>query len=90
MKRMESFCRTKKNLFLPIREGITVALRETQIVKEIMKSNDYYIDHFEYHLRDKMVQKIKEVRSPKKVVLDEGTQTLSERRRGPLRILVSG
>ena len=78
MKRMESFCRTKKNLFLPIREGITVALRETQIVKEIMKSNDYYIDHFEYHLRDKMVQKIKEVRSPKKVVLDEGTQTLPE------------
>ena len=78
LKRMEDFCRTKKNMFLPIREGLTVALREIQLLKESMNRNDCYIEHFEYHLRDKMVQKIKEVRSPKKLVLDEGTQTLSK------------
>ena len=78
LKRMENFCRTKKNMFLPIRDGITEALREMQLLKERMKRNDCYIEHFEYHLRNKMVQKIKEVRSPKKVVLDECTQTFPE------------
>ena len=63
-------------MFLPTREGLTVALREMHLLKESIKRNDCYIEHFECHLRDKMVQKIKEVRSPKKVVLDECTQTL--------------
>ena len=76
LKRMEDFCRMKKNMFLPIREGLTVALREMQLLKESMKHNDCYIERLECHLRDKMVQKIKEVRSPKKVVLDKGTQIL--------------
>ena len=76
LKRMENFCWTKKKRFLPIREGLTVALWEMQLLKESMKRNDCYIEHFKCHLRDKMAQKIKEVRSPKKVVLDEGTQTL--------------
>ena len=62
-------------MFLPIRDGITEALWEMQFLKERMKRNDCYIEHFEYYLRDKMVQKIKEVKSPKKVVLDESTQT---------------
>ena len=65
-------------MFLPIREGLSVALRKMQFLKERMKSNDCYIEHFEYHLRDKMIQKIKEVRSPKKVVQDKTTQTLPE------------
>ena len=43
-----------------------------------MKRHDRYIEHFEYHLRDKLVQRIKEARSPTKVVLEEGTQTLAE------------
>ena len=63
-------------MFLPIREGFTVALQEMQLLKNSMKGNDCYIEHFECHLRHKMVQKIKEVRSSKKVVLDEGSQTL--------------
>ena len=75
MKKMENFCRTKKNMFRSIRDGITEALREMQLLQERMKRNDCYIEHFEYHLRDKMVQKIKEVRSSKKVVLDKSTQT---------------
>ena len=65
-------------MFFPIRDGITEALWELQALKKRMKSNYCYMEHFEYHLGDKMVQKIKEVRSPKKVVLDENTQTPSE------------
>ena len=56
LKRMEKFCRMKKNMFLPIREGLAVALQEMQLLKESMKRNDCYIEHFECHLRDKMVQ----------------------------------
>ena len=90
LKRMEDFCCTKKNMFLSIREGLTVALREMQLLKESMKRNYCYIEHFEGHPRDKMVQKIKEVRSPKKIVLDKGTQTLRSRCQGPPQILISG
>ena len=64
LNKMENFYRTKKNMFLSIRDGITEALREMQLLKERMKRNDCYIEHFEYHLRDKIVQKMKEVRSP--------------------------
>ena len=78
LKKMENFCRTKKNMFLPIRDGITETLWELQLPKKSMKRNDCYIKHFEYHLRDKIVEKMKEVRSPKKDVLDESTQTPPE------------
>ena len=40
LKRMENFCRTKKNMFLFIRDGIIEALREMQLLKEGMKRND--------------------------------------------------
>ena len=40
-------------MFLPVRKGSTVAVREMQILKERMKSNDCYIEHFKYHFRDK-------------------------------------
>ena len=56
--------------------GLLSVLRKMQLLKESMKRNDCYIEHFVCHLKDKMVQKIKEVRSPKKVVLDGGTHTL--------------
>ena len=49
-----------------------------QVLKERIKRHDRYIQHFEYHLRDKLVQRIKEARSPTEVVLEEGTQTLPE------------
>ena len=68
LKEMEKFCKTKNNMFLPIREGLTEALREMQVLKERMKRHDRYIEHFEYHLRDKMVHRIREARSPTKVV----------------------
>ena len=72
-KRMENLCKTRKNMFLPIREGLTMALLEMQLLKERMKSNDCYIEHFKYYLRDKKVQKIKEVRLAKKGVWDKCT-----------------
>ena len=53
---MENFCKTKKNMFLPIRNGITEALQELENLNETMKDNDCYIEHFEYHLRDKMLE----------------------------------
>ena len=38
--------------------------------------NDDYLDHFEHHLSDKMLQRIKEVKSAQtKDVADEGSQT---------------
>ena len=78
LKKMEKFCRTKKNMFFPIRDSITEALWELKALKSAWRVTICYIEHFEYHLRDKMVQKIKKVRSPKKIVLDESTQTPPE------------
>ena len=72
---MENFCRTKKTMFLPIRNGITKALRELENLNESMKDNDCYIEHFEYHLRDKMLKKMKEMEIPQKAVLDESRRT---------------
>ena len=43
LKRMENFCRTKENMFLPIRDGITEALREMQLLKKRIERNDCYI-----------------------------------------------
>ena len=40
-----------------------------------MKDNDCYIEHVECHLKDKILQKMKEVETPKKLVLDESNQT---------------
>ena len=58
-------------MFLLNKNGITVALWELQALKKRMKRNDCYIEHFECHPRDNLVQKIKEVRFPKKIVLDD-------------------
>ena len=59
LKRMEDFCRTKNNMFLPIKEGLTVALREMQLPNESIKRNDCYIEHFECHLRDTWYRKLR-------------------------------
>ena len=90
MKEMEKFCKTKKNMFLPIREGLTGALREMQVLKERMKRHDRYIEHFEYHLRDKLVQRIKEARPATKVSWKRVPKLSLSPRRGLFRILVSG
>ena len=75
----------------PIKEGLKVTLREMLLPKESMRRNDYYIEHLESHIRDEMEQKIKEVRSPKKVPYWMTAHKLfASRRRDPPRILVSG
>ena len=91
LKEMKNFCRTKKNMFLPIRNRITEGLRELERLNETMKGNDCYMQHFEHHLRDKMLNKIKEMEIPKKIVLDESSHLPPpSQRRGPFRSFVSG
>ena len=90
LKRMENFCKKKKNMFLPIREGLTVTLRKMQFLKESIKSNYCYIEHFEYHLSDKMVQKIMEVRSSRRSFRMRPPKLSPSGHRGPSWILVSG
>ena len=67
LKEMESFYRTKKNIFL--------ALRELEHLNERMRDKYFYIKPFEYHLRDKMLKKMKEVEILKNFGLDERRQT---------------
>ena len=70
LKRMDSFFRTKKNMFLLIRDGIQDALYE---LSELRRKMEY---SFEYLLRGRIVQIIKEISHSKmKDVVDEGTQT---------------
>ena len=57
LKRMEDFCQTKKNMFLFIKKRLTVALRNMQLLKESMKRNACYIEHFQCHLRNKKKSK---------------------------------
>ena len=59
-RKMESFCKTKENMFLPIREGIDKALREIAALREYMKYSDCYVYHFEHHLRNSVDSKIKD------------------------------
>ena len=46
-------------MFLPIRDGIEEVLHELSVLQRNMKDSDCYLEHFEYNLRDKMVQRIK-------------------------------
>ena len=76
LKKMESFCRTKKNMFLPNREGIEEALQKQGKLRTCMEESDCYLDHFEYHLRDRMVMRMREVKTTQKTdVIDESRQT---------------
>ena len=76
LKRMESFCKTKKNMFLPIRKGIGEALRELARLRNYMENTDFYLDHFKYHLRNRVASKIKDTENQKKKdVIDESSQT---------------
>ena len=76
LKKMKSFSRIKKNMFQPIRDGIENAVSEiTNLRKEMVLSDSYLLD-FEWNLRDRMRQSIKEVSlSKKKDAVEEGTQT---------------
>ena len=74
---MESFSRTKKNMHLHIRDCIQEAKKELGALQYDIEDTVWYLVSFEYLMRDLMVQKMKEVRPPKrKKVVDEGSQTL--------------
>ena len=62
LKKIENLCRIKKTMFLPIRDGIGEALQELELLKKCMERNDCFLERFEYHLRDKMAKRIKEVK----------------------------
>ena len=76
LEKMENFSRSKKNMHLPIRDGI----------QEMKKGLRYdidatvcYLDSFEYLMRGLLVKKIKEVKPPKnKGDVDDGSQTLPQ------------
>ena len=75
LEKMDSFSRTKKNMYLPIREGIQEALKELKALRDDMEDTDCYLDSFEYPLRGRMLERIKEVRSKKNNAgVDEGSQ----------------
>ena len=74
MKKMDSFSRTKKKMHLPIREGIQQLLKELKAFRDNIEDTDCYLVSFEYLLRGRMVEKIKEVGSKKrKNGVDEGS-----------------
>ena len=77
LEKMDSFARTKKNMHLPIRDGIQETLKELKALRRDMEDTDCYFDSFENLLRGRVLQKFIEVRPHKnKGVVDEGSQTL--------------
>ena len=77
LEKMESFSRTKKNMHLPIRDGMKEVKKELGALQYDIEDTVCYLDSFKYLTRGLMVQKVKEVRPPKrKGVVDEGSQTL--------------
>ena len=79
LEKMESFSRTKKNMHLPIRDGIQEAKKELEALQYDKEDTVFYLYSFEYLMRGLMVQKMKEVRPRKrKRVVDEGSQTLPQ------------
>ena len=63
LEKMDSFSRTKKNMHLPIREGIQEALKKLKALRDDMEDTDCYLDFFEYLLRGRMMERIQEARS---------------------------
>ena len=61
LEKMDNFSRTKKNMHLHIREGILEALKELKALRDDMKETDCYLNSFEYLLRGRMVERIKEI-----------------------------
>ena len=79
LEKMESFPRTKKNMHLPIRDGIQETKKELGVLRYDIEDTVCYLDSFEYLMRGLMVQKMKEVRPSKsKEVADEVSVTLPQ------------
>ena len=66
LEKMDSFSRSKKNMHLPIKDGIQEAMKELGALRYDMEDTVCYLDFFEYLMRGLMVQKMKEVRPPKR------------------------
>ena len=79
LEKIDRFSRIKKNMHLPIKDGIQEALKELGALRYDMEDTVCYLDSFEYLMRGLMVQKMKEVRPSKsKEVADDGSQTLPQ------------
>ena len=77
LEKMENFSRNKKNMHLPIRDGIQEAKKELGVLRYDIEDTVCYLDSLEYLMRDLLVKKIKEVKPPNcKGAVDEGSQTL--------------
>ena len=57
LENMESFSRTKKNMHLPIRDGIQEAKKELGAPRYDIEDTVCYLNSFEYLMRGLMVQK---------------------------------
>ena len=79
LEKMENFSRTKKNINLPIRDGIQEAKKELVALRYDIENTICYLDSFEYLMRGLLVKKIKEVKPPKnKGAADECSQILPQ------------
>ena len=65
LEMIENFSRTKKNMHLPIRDGIQEAKKELGAQRYDIEDTVWYLDSFEFLMRGLMVQKMKEVRPTK-------------------------
>ena len=79
LEKMDSFSRSKKNMHLPIRDGIQEAKKELGALRYDMEDTVCYLHSFEYRMRGLILQKMKKVRPPNsKEVAKEGSQTLPQ------------
>ena len=65
LKKIDCFSKSKKNMHLPIRDGIQEAMKELGALRYDMEDTVCYLDSLEYLIRGLLVQKIKEARPPK-------------------------
>ena len=81
LEKMENFSRTKKNMHLPIRDGMQEAKKKKELgaLRYDIEDTVCYLDSFKYLMRGLLVRKIKEVKPPEnKGAVDEGNQTLPQ------------
>ena len=64
LEKMEISSMTQKNMLLPIREGIAEAFSHLRRLRGEMNASVAYLEHFEYHLRDRIKGRIKELKTP--------------------------
>ena len=60
LKKIENISRSKKNIFLLMRKTIAEAVSELSYLRIEMQVSGTYLNHFEYHLRDRIEKQLKE------------------------------